>query len=69
MTTILIAFPGLYEPRYYEPDKGSSELLGPELLQARRHVTGANSEANAPFRIATAKSVLQNGTNEGCASA
>ena len=61
---MFFSFPGLYELRYYEPGKGPSESPGPEWFQARRHVAGANSEAYAWFRIATAKNVLQGGTDE-----
>lgn len=50
--------------RFFEPGKVPSEPPGDDWWQARRHVAGAMSEAYAWYRITTAKSVLQGGTNE-----
>ena len=54
----------LSELRFSEPGKGPSEPLGCDWWQDRRHVAGAMSEAYAWYRIATAKSVLQGGSDE-----
>jgi hypothetical protein len=50
--------------RFFEPGKVPSEPPGDDWGQARRHVAGGMSEAYAWYRITTAKSVLQGGTNE-----
>ena len=54
----------LNELRFFEPGKGPSEPPGCDWWQDRRHVAGAMSEAYAWYRIATAKSVLQGGSDE-----
>ena len=54
----------LSELRFSEPGKGPSEPLGCDWWQDRRHVAGAMSEAYAWYCIATAKSLLQGGSDE-----
>jgi len=54
----------LNELRFFEPGMGPSEPPGCDWWQDRRHVAGAMSEAYAWYRIATAKSVLQGGSDE-----
>ena len=54
----------LNELRFYEPGKGPAEPPGSGWRQDRRHVAGAMSAAFAWVRIATAKSVLQCGSDE-----
>ena len=57
-------FPRLNWLRFYEPGKGPAEPPGSDWWQDRRHVAGAMSEALAWVRIATAKGVLQCGSDE-----
>ena len=54
----------LNELRFFEPGMGPSEPPGCDWWQDRRHVAGAMSEAYAWYCIATAKSLLQGGSDE-----